>query len=74
MNKKLHMPYEKFKAWIRENNLNYNKIGEFLGISAVAVCRKINGQSDFTLSEINALKMEYKLQSSIFLQMLLRKR
>ncbi len=66
MNKKLHMPYKKFKTWIRENNLNYNKIGEFLGISAVAVCRKINGQSDFTLSEINALKMEYKLQSSIF--------
>ena len=66
MNKKLHRPYTKFKIWIRENNLNYNKIGDFLGISAVAVCRKINGQSDFTLSEINALKKEYALKSDIF--------
>jgi len=66
MNKKLHQPYVKFKIWIKENNLNYNKIGDFLGISAVAVCRKINGQSDFTLSEINALKKEYALKSDIF--------
>jgi len=66
MNKKLHEPYTNFKNWIRANNLNYNKIGDFLGISAVAVCRKINGQSDFTLSEINALKKKYNLKSDIF--------
>lgn len=66
MNKKFHKPYTNFKIWIRENNLNYNKIGDFLGISTVAVCRKINGQSDFTLSEINALKEKYMLKSDIF--------
>lgn len=66
MQKKLHEPYANFKLWIRENNLNYNKIGEFLGLSAVAVCRKINGQSDFTLSEVNALKIRYNLESTIF--------
>ena len=66
MNKKFHEPYINFKTWIKENNLNYNIIGLFLGISAVAVCRKINGQSDFTLSEINALKEKYKLKSDIF--------
>ena len=66
MSKKYHEPYVNFKNWIKENNLNYNKIGEFLGISAVAVCRKINGQSDFTLSEINALKKKYRLKSDIF--------
>ena len=66
MSKKFHDPYTNFKIWIKENNLNYNIIGDFLGISAVAVCRKINGQSDFTLSEINALKKNYKLKSDIF--------
>ena len=62
----IHKPYARFKGWIRENNLSYQEIAEFLGVNLTTICNKINGKSDFTLSEVNALKLKYKLDSEIF--------
>lgn len=63
---KIHKPYAKFKGWIRENGLNYQEIADFLGLNLATVSNKINGQSDFSLSEINALRKKYNLSSEIF--------
>ena len=62
MKKNIHKPYVKFKGWIREHGMTYATIAEFLGISRTTVALKINGQSDFLLSEIQALKNECKVK------------
>lgn len=62
----IHKPYNKFKGWLRENNLTYNDIANVVGLSTTTVSAKINGQSDFTLSEINLIISEYGIDSSIF--------
>ncbi len=66
MKKVIHNPYSKFKGWLRENDLTYKDVAEFLGLSVVTVTAKINGQSDFLLSEIGALQKCYNIDSSIF--------
>lgn len=63
---KIHKPYMKFKGWLRTNGLTYDDVSEVLGISKATVSAKINGTSDFSLSEINVLKRHYKLDSDIF--------
>lgn len=66
MKRKTHKPYAKFKGWIRENGLTYADIARFLGLNTATVAQKINGGSDFLLSEIQALKQHYGLSSNIF--------
>lgn len=66
MANKIHKPYLRFKGWIRENGLTYSDIAEFLGITTTALSFKINGKSDFSLSEIQALKNKYNLDNNIF--------
>ncbi len=66
MKQQTHKPYSKFKGWLRENNLTYADIADFLGINQTTVALKINGHSDFLLSEIQALKDEFSLDSNIF--------
>ena len=64
--KLLHNPYMKFKGWLRSKNLTYKDVSEVLGLSVVTVSAKINGQSDFLLSEIETIKKHYDLDSDIF--------
>jgi len=64
--KLVHNPYAKFKGWLRSNNLTYKEIAELLGVSVTTVSAKINGQSDFLLSEIQAIRKHYRLDSDIF--------
>lgn len=66
MKKIIHKPYAKFKGWIRENGLTYADIAQFLGLNESTVSLKINGHSDFLLSEIQALKSHFHLDSNIF--------
>lgn len=66
MKPRTHRPYLKFKGWLRENNLTYSDVAALLGINQATVALKINGYSDFLLSEIQALKNEYHLDSDIF--------
>lgn len=66
MKKMIHKPYARFKGWIRENGLTYADIAKFLGLNESTVSLKINGSSDFLLSEIQALKSRFNLDSNIF--------
>ena len=62
----VHSPYAKFKGWLRSNGLTYYDIAVLLGLSVATVSAKINGKSDFLLSEIQIIKKEYNLDSDIF--------
>ena len=64
--KLVHNPYLKFKGWLRSNNLTYQDIAVLLGLSVTTVSAKINGQSDFFLSEIQLIKKHYHLENDIF--------
>ena len=66
MNKRIHNPYLKFKAWLKENGIKYSDVAALLGIGRTALTLKINGQSDFSLSEIRTLKKAYSISTDIF--------
>lgn len=63
---KIHKPYAKFKGWLRENGLTYKDIADLLGLSVATVSAKINGDSDFLLSEIMIIRKKYDLNNTIF--------
>lgn len=46
--------------------LTVNELCEMIGISKAAYYRKVNGQSEFTLREIEALCRALKIRPSIF--------
>ena len=62
----IHKPYNKFIVWLKDNNVTYTVLAELLGITATSVMYKINGQSDFLLSEIQMIKSKYHLTDEIF--------
>ena len=64
--KKIHEPYKKFKGWLRGEGLTYKDVAELLGNSVATISAKINGQSDFSLSEIQKIRKEYNLDNGIF--------
>ena len=61
-----HKPYAKFKGWLRANNLTYADIAKLLGLSTATVSSKINGKSDFLLSEVSVIRKHYNLGGDIF--------
>lgn len=64
--KKIHPPYNRFKIWLKDNNITYSVIAELLGITPTSVMNKINGRSDFLLSETQLIKSVYHLSDDIF--------
>jgi hypothetical protein len=44
----------------------YKDIADLIGVSIVTVSAKVNGQSDFLLSEIQIIKSRYNLKDDIF--------
>lgn len=46
-----HEPYQKVKGKIRELNMTYTDVADKLGLSHASLCDKINGKSDFLVSE-----------------------
>lgn len=63
---KIHFPYNRFKVWLKDNELTYADIAAILGITATSVMYKINGQSDFLLSEVKLIAKKYGIKYSIF--------
>ncbi len=61
----LHEPYNKLKGALRERNITYDAASKLLGISKATLCRKINGESDFYLSEVGKLE-SYGIPESVF--------
>ena len=68
LKKKLrHEPYNKLRGVLREKNLTYKDVADTLDISETAVQFKINGISDFYLSEVEKLQQAYGFELNIFL-------
>lgn len=63
---KIHPPYNEFKTWLKDNQITYKNLAELLGLTAASILKKINGQSDFTLSEVQLIKSKYGLDDTIF--------
>ena len=64
---KIHEPYTKFKGWIRGNSLTYEDIAMVLNLSVGTVSQKVNGHSDFLISEIEKTISKYGATCDIFL-------
>ena len=64
---RIHEPYNKFKGFAREKNITYADIATLLGVTPTTVSMKINGYSDFYLSEQKLIKSEYGAGDEIFL-------
>lgn len=62
----IHKPYNKFKIWLKDRKITYSGIAELLGITPTSVMLKINGQSDFTLSEVRVIEIKYGINNEIF--------
>lgn len=63
---KVHRPYNKLKGALRERGLTYADVSKLLNISETAVGFKINGTSDFYISEFIAMQQAYKINTDIF--------
>lgn len=64
--KRIHNPYWKLKGLLCEKGVTYAQLGRLLGITATTVSQKINGYSDFYLSEIQKIKDLYGVSNDIF--------
>ena len=62
-----HKPYQKLKGFALEKKITYKDIGNLLGITSSTVSMKINGYSDFYLSEQKLLKKEFGVLDEFFL-------
>lgn len=67
MRKRTHEPYTKLKGFLKERGITYREIAELLDISVTAVGSKVNGMSDFSLSEAQTIKRKYEPDREIFL-------
>lgn len=54
-----HEPYQKIKGFLTEHQLKYQDLADFLGCEVATISNKINGASDFSLSECLALKNRF---------------
>ena len=63
---RIHTPYNRLKIWLKDNGITYSEIAQLLGRTETSIMFKINGKSDFTLSEIQLLKSTYKINTDIF--------
>lgn len=62
-----HEPYNKVKGKMREMGMTYQDVAEKLGMSRVSLGDKINGKSDFLVSEAVALANILSTEINIFL-------
>lgn len=62
-----HEPYNKVKGKIREKGMTYQDVAEKLGLSYVSVSDKINGKSDFLVSEAVQVAQMLSTDIHIFL-------
>lgn len=65
--KKVHEPYNKFKGFAREKGITYEDIGKLIGVTPSTVSMKVNGYSDFYLSEQKLINKQYDAIDDIFL-------
>lgn len=57
-----------FKTWLVVNHIKQLEIANLLGVTLQTINRKINGKSDWTLSEVRTICKEYGLSADIFIE------
>lgn len=66
MGRNIHKPYRKLKGVLREKGITYKELANALGVSETAINHKINGKSDFYLSELKNINEKFKIENNIF--------
>lgn len=64
--KKRHAPYITFKRTLAGLGLTYTDVARVIGTTASTVQLKINGDSDFYLSEQRAICEAFGIQAAVF--------
>lgn len=72
--KKIHEPYDRFKGWLCQTQRTYKDVGELIGNTTTTVNNKVNGLSDFSLSETILIARTWNVSLNIFLPEELLKR
>lgn len=55
-----------FKAWLAVNRVRQLDIAELLQVTPQTVCKKVNGLSNFTVSDVKKICEHYGVSSDIF--------
>ncbi len=66
--KKMHQPYTSLKKALAQKGLTYKDVGEAIGIVETTVQLKINGASDFYLSEFRIICEKLGIDSGVFFE------
>lgn len=68
MMKKKHAPYIAFKHAIAGKGLTYKDVAKVIDVTETTLMLKINGSSDFYLSEMQAICEAFDLDPAIFFE------
>ena len=63
---RVHPPYNKLKGILREKELTYADIAEDIGTTETTISQKINGYSDFFMSEVTEICRKRGLSTDFF--------
>lgn len=61
-----HKPYAKFKGKLRELGLTYADIAQTLKKSETTISQKVNGYSDFSISEVELIEEKHGISRDVF--------
>lgn len=62
--KRRHLPYTKFKAFMKENGISQRELADILGKSVPALNQNINGTGgDFSIAELRIICSKYNISS-----------
>ncbi len=61
-----HPPYNKFKAYLVENNIKLKEIAELLNLTTPTISGKNNGHFDYTMDEVVKICKHYNISTEIF--------
>lgn len=61
-----HKPYNKFRGCLVEKRITYADVAKTLNITETSVGQKINGISDFYLTEVRKIESTYGIKPNIF--------
>lgn len=67
MERKIHEPYEKAKDVFAGKRVTYADIAALIGKTSIAVSNKMNGKSDFYISEIDKICKKWNIPLKTFL-------
>lgn len=68
MSTRKHAPYKAAKLWLAGHGITYKDVGEVIHCSEVTVQLKLNGTSDFYITEILNICEAFSMDAAIFFE------